>query len=90
MKITRAKIIGIGLRKKGVGQNGRPYDFVEVCFTYPTKKFDGVGCGTCVLDGSDLDDHKLVPGCEVNCFIGHKKVSEWDYRPYIIGIAGRV
>lgn len=92
MKTTRVKIVGIGLRKKGIGKSGSPYDFVEVTFTYPCKKYDGVGVGTCSIDGADLDEYKLTPGCAVEAFVLYKSNPEnqYDKKPYIAGITRRV
>ena len=89
MKTTKVKIVGIGERISGVKANGQPYDFAKVAFLYPDAKIDGWNAAVCTLSGSELDEMKIVPGCEVDCFLLFKQVSKYERVAYIGGVVRR-
>lgn len=75
---TVVNIVGVGERRTGTGKNGKPYDIVNVAFTYDDKRMEGVNAGNCVINGADLDAHKIYPGAEVEVLLMYR-----NYQPYI-------
>ena len=89
MKTTKVKIVGLGNRITGE-KNGYKYDFANVAFAYPSKQYDGMAVGTCTIGGDEMDEFKLHPGVEVECFLFWKRINEYEKVPYIGGIVRRV
>lgn len=75
---TVVNIVGVGERRTGTGKNGKPYDIVNVAFTYPDNRMEGVNAGNCVINGTDIDDHNIYPGADVEALILYR-----NYQPYI-------
>lgn len=59
---TTIEIVGVGLRKTGIGKSGKAYDFVEVAFKYPDKRMDGHNVGSCLLDGCKYEQYGVRLG----------------------------
>ena len=76
------EIIGISERHRGVGKNGKPYDFVVVAFKYADERMNGFNCGTCNLSGIYVDKG-LTVGSKVQGVVMYK-----DYKPHIYCIVG--
>ena len=83
MKRMPMKVLGVGLRRSGIGKNGKPYDFVECCFAYKSRNMEGVAAVTQIIPGETLDSMPLMPGITVDCL-----VSWSDYKPYVCAVVG--
>lgn len=75
---TTVTIVGCGERKSGTGKNGKPYDIVNVAFTYPDTRMEGVNAGNCVINGEDIAKYGIYPGAVCEALILYR-----NYQPYI-------
>lgn len=79
---TTIKIVGIGERKTGVSQKTqKPYDLVNIAYTYADNRMDGCNATNQIIDGSWLDEYKLEIGREFECVMSYR-----NYQPYIVAI----
>lgn len=75
---TTVEIVGVGERRTGTGKNGKPYDIVNVAFTYPDNRIEGLNAGNCVINGDDLDKHGVYVGASLEVLLMYR-----NYQPYI-------
>lgn len=66
---TTIQIIGCGERKTGVGKNGKPYDFVNVHFTYENEYIEGKASGSFMCPGDKFEQYGLHVGSSVNVLL---------------------
>lgn len=77
-------LIGVGPRKKGIGQNsGLPYDFAEVAIGVPRKNWDGQFVIRGRIAGEKLDELPLIPGVVCTALLFYE-----NYEPQLIDIVG--
>ena len=56
MARVKARVIGLGERRKGVStKTNRPYDFQEIVFAFEDSRFKGLNAFTAPVNGTDLD-----------------------------------
>ena len=60
---TKAKVVGIGMRKSGTRKDGSKYDFTTLHLVYPDKDTEGLAAACPGVDQSILD---CIPMPKVN------------------------
>lgn len=70
---VKIHIVGCGKRRTGTGRNGKPYDLVEIHFTYPSDWIEGEACGSVVVDGDKYEQYAIRPGVDVDVILFFKQ-----------------